>query len=129
VSVLLDTHALLWWRIRSRHLSVPAANAIDRAQWLGIPDIVLWEFCQLVTDGRVHVPETPGAWLRLALLEPRLEVVPIGVEIAVAASSLKASFRLDPVDSLVAASGIRLGIPVVTRDTRMREIPGLETIW
>jgi PIN domain nuclease of toxin-antitoxin system len=129
VNVVLDTHALVWWRTGSRRLSAAAAAAIDQASVLLVPDITLWELCELVQHQRIALATTPGAWIRAALAEPRTEIQSITPEIAIAAASLKQHYGLDPVDALVTATAVRLDLPLVTRDERLSEIPSVTTVW
>jgi PIN domain nuclease of toxin-antitoxin system len=55
--------------------------------------------------------------------------VPVDPDIAMAAASLQQSRLPDPIDSLVAATALRLGRPLVSADTRMHSVPEIEIIW
>jgi PIN domain nuclease of toxin-antitoxin system len=127
--VVLDTHTFFWWRTNDRLLSRTAEQAIERADRLLVPDIVCWEIAYLVSANRLRLDRPARSWLDLALNHPRVELVPITPEIAVAAVSLGSVMNRDPMDGLIAATALRLGWPLVTRDTDLKDLAAIETIW
>jgi PIN domain nuclease of toxin-antitoxin system len=125
--IVVDTHALVWWRTGDRRLSQRANRSILRAVTVYVPDIANLEIAVLAHTGRIRLPEPTATWLAQLLAEPSLAVVAITPEIANAAAALQQSLR-DPVDSLVAATAMRMHLPLVTKDERLRAA-GIETIW
>ena len=60
---------------------------------------------------------------------PELTLHPITAEIAERAGALGEAFAGDPADRLIAATALVLGVPVITEDTKLRDVPSLATIW
>ncbi len=84
------------------------------ADWC-VSDIVFWELAKLRQLGRV---ELDWAHPMLARLFARLCVLPITVEVAHISTAL--DFRSDPADELIAATSVVYGIPLMTRDRKIR---------
>jgi len=85
-------------------------------QRLAISDIVLWELAMLMERNRIQMDfDSPEfrAWLR------NLTVLPITLEIA--RKSTRLDFASDPADEIIAATSIVEGIPLLTRDRRIRK--------
>ena len=87
---------------------------IGDGDW-GISAIVLWEIEKLYELGRLrygldHPP--------LAQVIDRLEIWPLGREVCLKLRAL--DFKSDPADQIIAATSLAHGIPLVTRDRRIR---------
>jgi len=67
-------------------------------------------------------------WLRLATARPRVEIVPVSLEISVAAARLR-GIHGDPADRLIVASSQELNVPLVTKDRRLRKLREVVSIW
>ncbi|MCB0307010.1 MAG: type II toxin-antitoxin system VapC family toxin [Calditrichaeota bacterium] len=127
--ILIDTH--VWVNYSSqRHdeLSAAARNAIDTADVIGISDISCWEISMLVQKGRLKLRQGTLEWISDALLNPRLEVVPLSTEILVIAPDMP-DFHKDPADRMIAATCYLNGWPLVTRDRKLHTWDLIETIW
>jgi PIN domain nuclease of toxin-antitoxin system len=127
--IVVDTHALFWWRTRSRLLSGAALRAIERADRVIVPDAVCFEIALLAHRGRIRLSITTREWLELTLAEPSIELMAITPEIAVAAASIQQRLARDPSVSLIAATALRLNAPLATKDDDLRELVPIETIW
>ncbi len=127
--VLLDTHTLVWLVLDKPRLSRAAQRAIDAADRVLVADISLREIAWLYDHDRLELDDEPGAWLRAALSEFKLEVVPISPEIAQRSNRIAQNFHGDPADQLIAATAIELGISVITIDDKMQKSPAVPTIW
>jgi len=55
-------------------------------------------------------------------------LLPITLEIAITAGSLPDPIR-DPADRLIVATAMHQGVPLVTKDARIRESAVVQTIW
>jgi PIN domain nuclease of toxin-antitoxin system len=130
--ILLDTHAWLWLCLEPRRLSPPATAAIRRAAsdgGLSLASISLLEVAMLVARGRITAQGTPETWLARMLDASAVTVREITPAIATLAAHLSDDFPGDPADRLIAATARATGVPLVSRDARMRESPLVETIW
>ncbi|HLH18339.1 MAG TPA: PIN domain-containing protein [Bryobacteraceae bacterium] len=109
----LDTHILLFaleGKLRPRERAVLAGE-----RW-GISDIVLWEITKLRQNGRIDLGlDSPV----LARAVKRLVIWPIDQKVCRAMLSL--DFSSDPADELIAATSLAHGVPLLTRDQKIRK--------
>ena len=126
--IVLDTHAWLWWNGDDPLLSSRAAREIDKAETIYIASVSCFEIATAVRRKRLQLDRDVLLWLREALALPRVVLVPLSVEIAVSAGQL-ATRHGDRADRIIAATALDFGIPVVTKDRRLRRIHGLATVW
>jgi PIN domain nuclease of toxin-antitoxin system len=108
----LDTHMLV--ALLKGELN-KAERALILGSQLAISDIVLWELAKLTQLGRLAM-NLESAEFRNCLRA--LEVVPITLEIARVSANL--DFSSDPADEIIAATSIVRGIPLLTRDRRIK---------
>jgi len=127
--IVLDTHAFLWFAVESDHLSARARHAIDQADALGVCAITCWEVAMLVEEDRLRLDRDTLEFLRQALALPRVELLPLTPEVAVAAARIGASSLADPADRMIAATALEAGAAVVSKDARLRGVGELKTIW
>lgn len=109
----LDTHILL--HALSNHLKPAEYQLLTTDGDWGISAIVLWEIEKLHQKGRIlhgldHMP--------LVTILNRLEIWPISAEVCLNVRAL--DFVSDPADELIAATSLTHGVPLVTRDNRIR---------
>ena len=127
--IVLDTHTWVWWAAGSPKISAAARHGIDGARQVAVCAISCWEVAMLVAKGRLELDRDVLTWIRSALALPRVTLLPLSPEIAVAAVALSAEFAGDPADRMIAATALHLGAPIVTRDRRLRSAGGLRVIW
>lgn len=128
VLIILDTHAWIWWVAEPAKLSARAHHAIDGAEQLGICAISCWEVGMLVAKRRLGLDRDVLLWIRQGLALPRVTLLPLTPEICVASTLLPDS-PADPADRMIAATARGHRAPVVSKDSRLRAIPGVETVW
>ncbi len=111
-------------------LSQPARGAIRDASQsggLGISAITLWELAWLAAHARVGIAETVGSFVEQ--MTARTSIRPITSQIAVLANQFPASYPKDPCDRLIGATALAEGIPLVTKDRKIRACRQIKTIW
>ena len=119
VTVLLDTHALLWWQAGGGRLSRAATNAIDAADAVLVSPLTCWEVSTLHRLGRIVLDREPATWIRDLLASDRIVTAPISPEAATWAGSLDEAFPGDPIDRLLYATARDRRVPLVTKDERL----------
>jgi PIN domain nuclease of toxin-antitoxin system len=127
--IVLDTHAWIWWTASSGRLSARARAATDAASELGVCAISVWELGTLVAKGRLALDRDILAWVRQALALPRVSLLPLTPEIAIASCAPAAETPGDPADRMIAATARDYGAPLVTKDARLSRFPGISTVW
>ncbi len=128
ILIILDTHVWIWWVAEPGKLSARARHAIDAAERLGICAISCWEVGMLVSKRRLELDRDVLLWIRQGLALPRVILLPLTPEICIA-STLLVDTPADPADRMIAASAKEHRASVVTKDSRLRSIPGVETVW
>jgi PIN domain nuclease of toxin-antitoxin system len=130
LTVLLDTHAWLWWSASPERLSDQAAAAIDAAGTILVSTVSCWELGTLVAKRRLALDRPVETWIRQALARPGLQALPLGPRAATLAGSLDpGQFHGDPADRMIYASARIEGAGLVTRDRRLREFDPRGTVW
>lgn len=120
-TVLLDTHALLWWQAESGRLSTAAEAAITEARHVLVSPISCWEVSMLVTKGRVGLDRPVATWVRDLLGEGGpAEAAELTPAVAALAGQLT-DLHGDPADRLIYATARGLGVPLVTKDQRLAD--------
>lgn len=124
MSLLLDTHVLVWWDLDDPLLPHSFAKRIDEALKTGsvaISSITLWEIAKLVQLKRLTPQISVDEWLLELEEHPQLEVLEVTARIAVESTRLGPSFPQDPADQLIAATARCHGLRLLTTDKRIRE--------
>ena len=132
IAGVADTHAALWYLLKNPRLSATARQFMDDAAASGL-DIVLSpirlaEIVYLVEKNRL--PASAYHDLKNALADPDyvIEEAPFTVEIVDAMHQIPRSDVPDMPDRIVAATGVYFGVPVISRDARIRS-SNVHTVW
>jgi PIN domain nuclease of toxin-antitoxin system len=120
VSVLLDTHVLLWWQAGGDRLSRTASAAIESAETVYISPLTFWEIATLRRLGRIGLDREIGAWVQDVIRVPGVSTAPLSAEAAAWAGELPPSFPGDPIDRMLYATSRDLRLPFVSKDEGLR---------
>jgi PIN domain nuclease of toxin-antitoxin system len=135
LSILLDTHALVWWFSgASDRLSAAAAAAIGSANRVLVSPISCWEVAMLLRSGRIELDRPLGLWIARLTEDPRCDTAPLSPAAAAWAGSIDDSaFPGDPADRMILATARDLRVPLVTKDERLhraaRSLGDVRVIW
>ncbi len=130
--IVLDTHALVWWVDSGSRLSRKARQATQasaRRRELLVSAVSVFEIVTLERRGRIAFKVSVREWLTDLQMLPELSIHPITAEIAERAGGFGDVFPGDPADRMIAATALVLGAALVTHDKKLREVPGLRTVW
>jgi PIN domain nuclease of toxin-antitoxin system len=118
VTVLLDTHALVWWLTGDRRLGPIARAAIaDPATATWISAASIWEAAIKCAAGRLRLPRAPDKLLSdAALLDDGFHAIGIRTAHALRAGALPLHHR-DPFDRMLIAQAQLEHLVIVTADT------------
>lgn len=130
--LLVDTHALLWWKSDGARLSVTAARQLAAADMVLISPISCWEVATLVAKQRIALDREVAQWVRDLFEEPTTEVAGLSPMAAVQAADF-AGIGGDPADRLLCATAAELAVPFVSKDRHIRawarETKLIRTVW
>lgn len=134
MSVLLDTHVILWWQADAGRLSVAAERLIASADTLLISPLSCWEIATLARQERVVLDRDPAVWIGKLLQEPRVSVASLTPEAAVWAGLLdRHDFPGDPIDRLIYGTALDLRVALVSKDERLRSFASragdVDVVW
>lgn len=126
---MIDTHVWVWHESNPEKLSERATSAIREASMVGVSAISCWEIPMLVERARLSLDRDVLVWLKQALAQPRIRLLPVTPEIGVASSTLGPDFHGDPADRLIAAATLLHKAKLVTKDRRLRDATQIPTVW
>lgn len=126
--IVADTHTFLWWVTDPSRLSKVARFALDEDDVVALSAISCWEIGMLVDRGRIRIDDVEE-WLYDVTALPRVRVMPLTIDIAIRAIALPAAFPNDPADRMIAATALRFGVSLVTKDDRIRGAGVVSTVW
>ncbi|HRA76020.1 MAG TPA: type II toxin-antitoxin system VapC family toxin [Propionicimonas sp.] len=128
VTYLLDTHVLLWMLCepdrlepgRRAHLASPESRLMVSAA-------SAMEVATKTRLGRLEAGHALVPTWSTRLTEIAAEELPVSVEHALLAGSMQWDHR-DPFDRLLVAQALTEGVPLVTVDPVMTQVPGLRVV-
>jgi PIN domain nuclease of toxin-antitoxin system len=119
MTLLLDTHVLLWWLGDPGQLSTHAKKAIqDGSNRVYVSAAVAWEIAIKKSLGKLSVPDD----LEEMMDANRFIPLPVTIPHALAVLALPNHHR-DPFDRMLVAQAMYEGFRLVTRDHEIAKYP------
>lgn len=130
--IVVDTHAFVWYLLSPGRLSQTARDAFTQAAARGdrvfIPAIVLVEICYLVDKGKWRPEDLDTLIAALSNPSSGFVVAPLDQRTALSVRNVDRATVPDMPDRIIAATALSLGLPLVTRDGKIRA-SNVVTIW
>jgi PIN domain nuclease of toxin-antitoxin system len=128
MTILLDTHALLWWLADDARLSAAARERIrDARNRVLVSSASAWEIASKHRLGKLDLTDWDPTELPARLARDRFDVLEISIEHALHAGLLSGAHR-NPFDRILIAQSRIESVPVVTRDPVFRDYE-VDVIW
>ena len=122
MSVVLDTHAWVWWIEGDNRLGRKTLRALDELPQSERPivcDVSIWEIATLLALGRWNCELPFESWLEKATHSRTVTVVPITAVVGVELTRLPADLHKDPADRIIISTARTLKLPLLTLDRRI----------
>lgn len=132
IVAIADTHAAIWYLFSDSRLGPAASALIDAAvangDHIGVSTISVAEMVYLVEKGRI--PANALKDLHAATTDPKtvLQHVPLDEKIAIKMAEIPRQDVPDLPDRVIAATALFCGVPVLSRDHRIRSST-IQSIW
>ncbi|MCA6575029.1 MAG: type II toxin-antitoxin system VapC family toxin [Pseudanabaena sp. M57BS1SP1A06MG] len=133
MSVVADTHTIIWYLRSPEKLSTNAVNALDNAlnngESIFISAISLVEINYLVEKNRI--PTSSLEQLLQLIDDPLVNLVVIPLDTPVAKAFTQISRKIVPEmgDRIIAATALYLGLPLVTKDHKISNLSNIQIVW
>lgn len=128
-----DTHSSVWYLSASPELSANAKSFMDSVAASGgfifVPTISIVEIIYLTEKSRLPPPTLPRLIQIVNLPNSSFSFIEMD---SPAAQTLQQIPRLtvpDMPDRIVAATALHLNLPLVTKDSKIRQLTAIKTIW
>lgn len=131
-AVLADTHAILWYLMADERLSPSAVAALDSTTASGSPiyvsAITMVEIQYLVEKGRLQSADQRIVIDAIDDTSNPVRIVPVDRSTVNALSQVSRDEVPDMPDRIIAATAIALGVPLLSRDRKIRSSQ-VTSIW
>ncbi len=128
---ICDTHILLFWQDAPERLSKKAKMALEESldkKSLACSDISFWEISMLFKAGRLRDDVSAEQYMNDIILTMSLTILPVTPEIVVL-SQQDLFIHKDPADRLIASTAMIHKAPLISADSKLRNIEPLDIIW
>jgi PIN domain nuclease of toxin-antitoxin system len=127
-----DTHAVIWYIFRDSRLSVTARTTIEQiaaeGNQVAFSSITLAEIVYLSEKGRINSMTLDRLLIEVASDSALLVEIPFDRDIALTLRQVDRSQIPDLPDRIIAATGLYLKVPIISRDRRI-QLSTIDTIW
>jgi PIN domain nuclease of toxin-antitoxin system len=133
MSIVADTHTIIWYLRSPEKLSTNAVNALDNAlnngESIFISAISLVEMNYLVEKNRI--PTSSLEQLLQLIDDPlvNLVVIPLDTPVAKAFTQIPRKIVPEMGDRIIAATALYLGLPLVTKDHKISNLSNIQIVW
>ena len=131
-NLVTDTHALIWYLEDSSRLSPAANQAFEECERgeivIYIPTICLVEIVYLQEKGRISADMKSQLDAALIARNSGMILANLTDEVVTALATIPRDSVPDMPDRIIAATAKYLGLPLISRDTRM-PLSGISIIW
>jgi PIN domain nuclease of toxin-antitoxin system len=130
IVAVADTHALVWALLGDARLSAAAkvAMTVSASDQVGVSAISLVEIAYLEEKRRLPDGLFSRTAAVLATTTGALAEVPISASIVQTMMRIAREHIPDMPDRIIAATALHLGVPVISRDAKIRA-SNISTIW
>ena len=130
-AAVTDTHALVFHAAGGGRLGSKAAGVFAAAERqeaiIYVPAGVLWEVSLLARVVRINLRRPVRQFFADLFSNPAYQPHDLGADQVFDADELR--FTRDPFDGLIVAAARDLSLPLITRDTAIRESGVVRVIW
>ncbi len=81
----------------------------------------------LVAKGRITIKQDPLDWMERALVG-KIEIAPLTPQIAARSTRLR-GFHGDPCDRIIVATALVESVPLISKDTDIRNYAAVTSVW
>ena len=124
MSGVLDTHAIIWYLLRSPELSPNALkfiqNALRSRTRMYISAISIIEIIYLTERGRIVPQALPMLHSYLSNPASGFVVAPVDTDVAGVLQKISRDLVPDMPDRIIAATAVHLGLPLLTCDKKIQ---------
>lgn len=132
-AVVADTHTLIWYATKDPRLSTAARAALVSAEQAGapifVPSMVIVELRYLVEKGTITEAEYEAIVTELKNPMTAPTIAALDLAVAEALAQIPRATVPDMPDRIIAATALWLGLPLVTRDSRICLLSNISTLW
>jgi len=130
-AAVTDTHPLVFHASGGGRLGKKAAAFYDRCErqeaLLYVPAAVIWECSLLARVARISLRRTVRQFFDDLFSNPCYQPLDLTAEQIYMADELR--FNRDPFDVLICAAARSVGLPLITRDSGIRESGAVSVLW
>lgn len=129
---VVDTHAVIWYIFKDSRLSVTARTTIEQiaaeGNQVALSSITLAEIVYLSERGRINSTTLDRLLREVESDDALLVEIPFDRNIALTLRQVDRSQIPDLPDRIIAATGLYLKVPIISRDRRI-QLSTINTIW